>query len=141
MGSARDEENQGRRRTDSPLGDNTVAKRSLAAARGWVVVGLGQQVSPGMGGQTSQLPQRARAPGWKLPPGPEYPRRPELWTRTHLGHTCPVVAQVEGSDETQKQKEELCPGAILGAQEGAQHTLLLSSDSQVLDWLQRLDFH
>lgn len=42
--------------------------------------------------------------------------------------------------DTQKQKEELCPGAIMGAQGGAQHTVLLGSHSHVLDWIKRLNF-
>lgn len=41
--------------------------------------------------------------------------------RTHLGHTCPVVAQVEDDAKAQEEKDELAPGAILQAWVCGQH--------------------
>lgn len=60
--------------------------------------------------------------------------RPEHWTRTHLKDTSPVVAQVEGNGKSQGQRKGVCPGAILGAQEGVQHLVLGASDPQAPGW-------
>lgn len=135
MGSTRNAENPGRQRTDSPLGDSSKAEPGWSAGPEWwwgcgVKFHLGQETPP------SQPPQRARAPAGSCPQTRvTYTRRRELWTRTHRGHPCPVVAQVEGSAKSQKQREGFCPGVILGARGGAQPLALLSVHSQVLDRL------
>lgn len=106
-----------------------ISTASLAGARGGLVVGLGRQVPPGKRGPTMPAPTKGSgslleaAPWTRAPPTP----RPERWTRTHLGHTCPVVAHVEGSAKAQKQKEQICPGTQGEAQHRGAGFLLPSS--------------